>query len=467
MESQTLKKSVLLLLLVIFPLSFSDCDKEEAKTSDELCVIDVSAETDWDYWVIAKDGGNFFIQQENFKPVSIYYQPDKDQDGFTLFFNEFGLPSKGVINDHIILFENIRKDLVDAAVISPSGEISIFKDVPIEHDLTQFQLDGKGLTGKKELFNLASLTLGVVSCVTAIILPNPFTALACGAAVVNLAMEYFDEEVEAISASSTVAGTFVDAVGCITGDKFECIIGAASVGTSIAYEASEDIEEDRNVIEDAVGSLIGTKLKDIDGNYYDVVEIGIQTWMAENLKVTRYNDGTSIPNVNDKITWADLTTGAYCDYNNDANNGKIFGHLYNFYVVTNLKKVCPAGWHAPSDDEWKTLEMYLGMTQQQANIKYAERGTNEGGKLKEKGTTHWLAPNTGATNSSGFTALPGMYVNERGDHATPAFHGGFWWTSTSSQTKLGCYRGLHYDNSTVWSSFTNYTMGFSLRCVKD
>jgi uncharacterized protein (TIGR02145 family) len=210
----------------------------------------------------------------------------------------------------------------------------------------------------------------------------------------------------------------------------------------------------------APGNQSGTVI-DRDGNTYGIVTIGNQTWLRENLKVTRYNDGTSIPNITLTNTWRGLTSGAYCDYNNDATNGQIYGHLYNFYVVTNTKKVCPSGWHVPSDDEWKTLEKFLGMSQMEAD-KSGERGTTEGGKLKETGMSHWLSPNTGATNSSGFTALPGSYLDgNTGTWANAAVHG-FWWTATNRY-----YRGLHYDYSTVWRYTHPATSGFSIRCVRD
>ena len=153
------------------------------------------------------------------------------------------------------------------------------------------------------------------------------------------------------------------------------------------------------------GPETGT-VTDIDGNTYQTVKIGDQWWMAENLKVTCYRNGDAIPNITDGTTWASLSTGAYCEYNNDINNVATYGRLYNWYAVTDSRNIAPAGWHVPSDAEWKQLEMYLGMSQSEADAT-GWRGTDEGGKLKEVGTMHWNSPNTGATNESGFTALPG------------------------------------------------------------
>jgi uncharacterized protein (TIGR02145 family) len=159
-------------------------------------------------------------------------------------------------------------------------------------------------------------------------------------------------------------------------------------------------------------------LTDIDGNVYSTVTIGTQTWMAENLKTTKYNDDTAVPNVTDETEWANLTTGAYCWYDNNASAYKAtYGALYNWYAI-NTGKLCPTGWHVPSDAEWLTLENYLG-------------GEDvAGGKLKEAGTTHWLSPNTGATNETGFTGLPGGFRWDWGTEFWPIGQSGFWWLAT-------------------------------------
>jgi len=137
---------------------------------------------------------------------------------------------------------------------------------------------------------------------------------------------------------------------------------------------------------------------DIDGNVYHIVTIGTQVWMVENLKTTKFRDGSSIPNVTDAEEWVghgELHSGAYCNYDNTAANSNTYGSLYNWYAVVDERNICPTGWHIPSEAEWATLIAYLG-------------GQDvAGGKMKEAGTAHWSTPNTGASNSSGFTALPG------------------------------------------------------------
>jgi len=158
-------------------------------------------------------------------------------------------------------------------------------------------------------------------------------------------------------------------------------------------------------------------MTDRDGNVYTSVTIGTQTWMVENLKTTKYKDGTDIPLVTDDTEWANLNTPGYCWYNNDAATYKnSYGALYNWYAVS-TGKLCPTGWHVPTDAEWTTLTTYLGGE------------SVAGGKLKELGTTHWTTPNTGATNETGFAALPGGYIYYDGTFDFIGNIGG-WWSAT-------------------------------------
>jgi uncharacterized protein (TIGR02145 family) len=223
-----------------------------------------------------------------------------------------------------------------------------------------------------------------------------------------------------------------------------------------------------NVTIDTVSVLYntsGSPVTDIDGNVYRTVIIGDQVWMAENLKVTHYRNGEDIPNVSDDAAWESLTTGAYCEYNNDVNNVATYGRLYNGYAVNDSRNIAPAGWHVATDAEWQQLEMYLGMSQAEADS-IGWRGTDEGGKLKEAGTTHWFSPNTGATDESGFTALPGSSRNLSGDYGNMGYYALFW-SSTELDSNYAWYRQLHYSNSEVYRYFSNNRSGFSVRCVRD
>ena len=200
-------------------------------------------------------------------------------------------------------------------------------------------------------------------------------------------------------------------------------------------------------------------VSDIDGNVYKTIQIGTQTWMAENLKTTKYTDGTSIPNVTDLGAWDALTSPGYCWCLNDASTYKaVYGALYNWYTV-NTGKICPAGWHVPSYDEWNTLGTYLG------GIDVA------GGKLKETGTTHWQRPNEGATNESGFTALPGSMRDATADFGSGDEIGiyGNWWGSTIvDQVNSNSYVfGLFRDAASATISDIDYIEGYSVRCLKN
>ena len=199
---------------------------------------------------------------------------------------------------------------------------------------------------------------------------------------------------------------------------------------------------------------------DIDGNVYQTVKIGDQWWMAENLKVTHYRDGTEIPEITDDGTWAGLSSGAYCNYDNDDNNADTYGSLYNWYAVTDSRNIAPEGWHVPSDAEWTTLTTYLGGE------------SVAGGKMKETGTTHWTSPNTGATNESGFAALPGGYRSD-GDGG-PGYFGGegnyaYFWSSPEYLMSYALGRVLLNNDSGIYgSNYNNLERdGYSVRLVRD
>ena len=196
---------------------------------------------------------------------------------------------------------------------------------------------------------------------------------------------------------------------------------------------------------------------DIDGNIYHIVTIGTQVWMVENLKTTKYNDGTPIPNITDNTTWyGRYSAAAYCWYNNDLATYKpAYGALYNWSAV-NTGKLAPQGWHVPTDLEWSTLTSYLGGE------------AIAGGKLKEIGKTYWVNFNIGATNETGFSGLPGG--NRNGDGTfTGIGNGGLFWSSTwdAISSKIW-YRELLGQNAAVLrNSLDLRIFGLSVRCVKD
>ena len=206
-----------------------------------------------------------------------------------------------------------------------------------------------------------------------------------------------------------------------------------------------------------------TKVADADGNLYNTVKIGTQVWMVENLKTTKYNDASEIPNVTDNDEWRDLNSDAYCWANNDETANKpIYGALYNWHAVE-TGKLCPTGWHVPTDDDFKVLEIALGMVQAEADgIEW--RGTNQGSQLK---SDHgWLEDGNG-TNSSGFTAPPSGY-RYYGDGTSKGL--GlicYFWTSTPSNEFNSLYRRLDAEKTTIYRSATHNEAGKSVRCVKN
>jgi len=253
-----------------------------------------------------------------------------------------------------------------------------------------------------------------------------------------------------ISANPTTALTTKTSDGAGTG-AFTSSLTGLTANTTYYFRAYAT---------NSVGTAYGNQLSftttntvtDIEGNIYNTITIGTQTWMKENLKTTKYNDGTPIPLVTDNIAWAALTTPSYCWYNNDATTYKnTYGALYNWYTV-NTGKLCPTGWHVPTDAEWTTL---LG-------------GENvPGGRLKEIGTTHWSSPNAGATNETGFTALPGGARNFDGSYYDVGKLG-TWWSSTEySSSSSAWFRPMNYNDTNVNRNYTNKQNGFSVRCLRN
>jgi uncharacterized protein (TIGR02145 family) len=203
------------------------------------------------------------------------------------------------------------------------------------------------------------------------------------------------------------------------------------------------------------GGDTGT-VTDTDGNVYQTVTIGTQIWMKENLKTTRYNDGSPIPLVTANVAWSNLAAGGYCWYDDSATYGNSFGALYNGYVVQ-TGKLAPKGWHVPTDSEWLVLTAFVG-------------GLNAaGGPLKETGTAHWAPPNIAASNTSGFSALGGGYRFGNGSFSN-VDSGGYWWSSARNSTS-GLWRLVvsyifeYVLNDSVPTAY--YTWGYSVRCVKN
>lgn len=191
---------------------------------------------------------------------------------------------------------------------------------------------------------------------------------------------------------------------------------------------------------------------DIDGNEYEIIEIGEQVWMKSNLKTTKYNDGVVIPKLEDDADWLETANGAWCFYNNDPANNNIYGKLYNAHAAMS-GKLCPIGWRIPNSDDWQGLIDFLGGDEFSA-----------GGALKS--ITGWNEPNIGATNTTGFTALPGGtrdnssgIFNQMGDIA-------YFWSSSSVEDEKTLYSGLESSTTLLFSYSVERNYGFSCRCIK-
>jgi uncharacterized protein (TIGR02145 family) len=233
-----------------------------------------------------------------------------------------------------------------------------------------------------------------------------------------------------------------------TTKKFYYYAFALLGATLILFSSCKKDDDDKKIV------------KDIDGNVYKTVKIGNQEWFAENLKTTKYNNGTPIPNVTSNSDWGNLTSGAYAWYeNNEATYKNAYGALYNWYAV-NTGNLCPTGWRVPTDAEWTTLPDYAG------------GASVAGGKLKSTRTApdshpRWYSPNTGATDEYGFSALPGGSRH----HGHGAFSDvgslGFWWSSIENDATYAWFSSVYYGNRSVFRGFNNKRSGFSVRCVRD
>ena len=244
-------------------------------------------------------------------------------------------------------------------------------------------------------------------------------------------------------------------------DTYTCTLTGLSSGSR--YYARAYV---KNEVATAYGEQVvfSTKVLDIEGNIYGTVCIGNQVWMKENLRTTKYNDNSPIPIVLSDTEWKTIVTPAYCWFNHNEGYKNTFGALYNWYTVE-TGKLCPAGWHVPDDNEYKTMEISLGMSVEQAEL-WEWRGTDEGYKMKS--TTTWNNNGNGS-NSSGFNGLCGGYRFGQ----TGAFYAlgilTYWWSSDpdKNDNAQAVYRRLDFDNSRVHRSVTSKRGGKYIRCIKD
>ncbi len=248
--------------------------------------------------------------------------------------------------------------------------------------------------------------------------------------------------------------------------SFVFTVGSLSLLTLFLYQCKKDNSKDSSPFK----TITYGSMSDQEGNMYKTVTIGTQVWMAENLRTTIYNDGTAIPNVSDDTEWTNLSTGAYCNYNNTASNVTTYGRLYNWYAV-NTNKLAPSGWHVPTDAEWTTLEDYL------MGNGYNYDSTTTGNKYAKalastSGWTSWTdigvpgnADYPAHRNETGFSALPGGYrfydglFYDIGDN-------GEWW-SASDYLTFAYYRQIRYCDNFLYRDYYFKFCGGSVRCIRD
>jgi len=211
-----------------------------------------------------------------------------------------------------------------------------------------------------------------------------------------------------------------------------------------------------------------TGCSDADSNHYAVVQIGSLLWMQENLRTTKYRDGSDIPNVTDSASWGNLSTGAYCDYHNLPSEGAYYGHLYNFYAVDDSLGICPSGWHVPSNGEWNIMEKFLDNTVDTTAL--GGTGTVIGRILKEGCDTRWeYLDSTYGFNSAGFTTLCTNYRTATGawSQAPDNNHDDSFWTATSYDSGSAWFRSLRWCYSNIFTFFPMKRGGYTVRCIKD
>ena len=210
-------------------------------------------------------------------------------------------------------------------------------------------------------------------------------------------------------------------------------------------------------------SNIGS-VKDIDGNIYKTIIIGNYEWLAENLKVTKYSDGSEIPNITNKSDWSQVKTGAYCWYNNNDSNKVKFGALYNWYTV-NTNKLCPDGWRVPSDEDWRYLEGYIDSKYKVGDSIWngtMSRGFDIGNRLKAK--YEWKL---NVNDEFGFSALPAGECSSNKGYFHHLGSNGFWWSSTEFDSTKSWYRCIIFFDEKMIRNTHPKGMGFSVRCIKD
>ncbi|MCP4120329.1 MAG: hypothetical protein GY751_01100 [Bacteroidetes bacterium] len=298
--------------------------------------------------------------------------------------------------------------------------------------------------------DVATLPLGAFSATTATlggeIFPNGGTAVTHRGVVWSIDPDPTTADSTTLDGSGT--GIYASVLtGLEANTVYYCKAYATNgAGTAYGNEVSFTATNDYFIPGDGV--------TDSDGNFYNTILMGNgQEWMSENLYSLLYANEDTIENVTNESIWAGMETGAWAYYNNDQQHESTYGKLYNGWAVDDPRNICPIDWHVPTDAEWTLLTTHLGGQ------------SASGGKLKSTGFAHWLDPNNGATNESGFTGLPGGTCNGSGDFGE-MYGTGAWWASTGNSFAL-YRRVLYYTTSGTWRDTAGKANGLSVRCIRD
>jgi uncharacterized protein (TIGR02145 family) len=322
---------------------------------------------------------------------------------------------------------------------------------------------------------LASLTTTAVLSITTITAVSGGTISSDGGSAITAKGVCWSTIANPTIASATKTndgsgtGAFVSNITGLTTNTTYYVRGYAtnSIGTSYGNQVSFTTANSSNA-----------SVTDVDGNTYQSVTICSQTWTQSNLNVSKYSDGSPIPQVTDPTALVNLTTGAWCYYNNDPASEAVYGKLYNWYAAAGIydaaslanpalrKKLAPTGWHVSTDDEWSTLINCLDPN--------ADGGNNYnavGSKMKATGTIQagtglWESPNTGATNETGFTGLPGGFLANYGVFSDVG-NAGHWWSSSEYNITFGWSHYLYHNDRNVFKATNSKKSGMSVRCLKD
>jgi uncharacterized protein (TIGR02145 family) len=248
-----------------------------------------------------------------------------------------------------------------------------------------------------------------------------------------------------------------------TQDDGSCLYQNATCNDNNANTINDVINSNCQCVGTALGIITysaGNGVTDIDGNAYTSIIINGQEWMQQNLAVTKYRNGDPIATGLSNTAWVSTTSGAYALYNDNVMNNAMYGKLYNWFAVNDVRGLCPTGWHVPSNVEWSTLIDYLD-----PNASGGDSYPNSaGGHMKS--TSGWDSPNEGATNESGFTGLPGGFRDFDGPYNYIGRHG-FWWSSTAFDNTGAWHRELYFNDTNVFRQDLLKQFGFSVRCVRD